>query len=288
MVKTYVLAPNFATAPDGAIKLGHVLKNLTEFVAVNRNSIVPISNPNPVDIKDGFTATRAKLLSGELGFFAKVLALVGIGVGASIFYHKSSSDVLSFAKLVTVTFDPTDDYIAETMKLADINIFLANTEYKKPLYLITGLKIGQQGSMQSMTTTAIGGGAEAAAGPPGLPVEAGARLNVARATQEGIAFTNSTDFIVAFRVRKVTFKHGEPRHQAYDSKAVMQGKDGDEIRSTVTFEVSDDVSLGDLSLRAQRSMHEENAGRDDADVDDEETLWILPNVTESETTTEMD
>lgn len=42
MVKTYILAPNWTTAPppDGPIKLGHLLDDLTEFVPINRTKLV--------------------------------------------------------------------------------------------------------------------------------------------------------------------------------------------------------------------------------------------------------
>ena len=126
MVKTYVLAPNWTTAPPpgGPIKLGHVLDDLTELVPLNRDSVVDTSKLlNPIDTKSGFTTSRSRLVSGELGIFARVLGLVGVGGGADAHYKRDRNDVLSCATLDTETFDPTPGYICDTMDLPEIKRF---------------------------------------------------------------------------------------------------------------------------------------------------------------------
>ncbi|KAJ4176208.1 hypothetical protein NW767_015525 [Fusarium falciforme] len=138
MVKTYILAPNWTTAPPptGPIKLGHILDDLTEFVPLNRATIVeiPKSDLNPVDTKHGFSASRSRLVSGELGFFARVLGLVGFGAEAAAYYKKDENDVLSCKKLHTMTFDPTATYIAKSLELPDVKKFMEKSKFKFPLY----------------------------------------------------------------------------------------------------------------------------------------------------------
>jgi hypothetical protein len=71
MVKTYILAPNWTTAPppEGPIKLGHLLDDLMEFTPLNRLNVLdtPKEYVNPVHTQEGFTTSRSRLLSGELG-----------------------------------------------------------------------------------------------------------------------------------------------------------------------------------------------------------------------------
>jgi hypothetical protein len=71
MVKTYILAPNWTTAPppQGPIKLGHLLDDLTEFTPLNRLNVPdpPKEYVNPVHTQKGFKTSRSRLLSGELG-----------------------------------------------------------------------------------------------------------------------------------------------------------------------------------------------------------------------------
>ena len=139
MVKTYILAPNWSTAPppQGPIKLGHILDDLTEFVPLNRHTIVdiPTNALNPVDRKSGFTTSRSKLVSGELGIFAKVLGLVGVGAAADIFYKRDDNDVLSCKHLETMTFDPTASFIADSMTLPDVQSFMQGCKFKAPVYM---------------------------------------------------------------------------------------------------------------------------------------------------------
>lgn len=45
-----------------------------------------------LDHKGGFTATRNKLKSGELGFWAKFIGLEGVGGEASVSAERSDSD----------------------------------------------------------------------------------------------------------------------------------------------------------------------------------------------------
>lgn len=138
MVKTYVLAPNWTTAPPphGPIKLGHILDDLTEFVALNRHSVleIPEDDKNPVDTKSGFTTSRGELVSGGLGIFAKLLGQLGVGAGPDIYYKKNKNDVLTCKTLDTITFDPTAEYIAESMQLPRVHQYMKFRQFKDPVY----------------------------------------------------------------------------------------------------------------------------------------------------------
>ncbi|KAL2679254.1 hypothetical protein Neosp_010021 [[Neocosmospora] mangrovei] len=275
MVKTYVLAPNWTTAPppDGPIKLGHVLDDLTEFVPLNREEVTEIEPKylNKTDTKDGFTTSRSKLVSGELGIFARVMGLVGFGAGADMYYRKDMNDILSCKRLDTITFDPTAKYIADTMARDEIQGFMEGCKFNLPVYMITGLKVGRGASLQSSTNIDRGVKLDGGLQAPGSPVEIGGKAGVAVNKGESESWTGSTDFIVAFRARKIWYHHEALKSMTNLDKVVMQ--DGTPIQkgSNMTLKVDDEISVEDLVVDASLMMHK--------DVEDgEEVTWIIPNV----------
>ncbi|KAL1848857.1 hypothetical protein Daus18300_013469 [Diaporthe australafricana] len=268
MVKTYILAPNWTTAPppDGPIKLGHLLDDLTEFVPINRTEMIDTSGLlNPLDTKTGFTASRGKLISGELGFAAKVIGLVGVGVGADIYYKKDKNDVLSVKKLITMTFDPTDEYIADTMKLAPVQKFMRGSKFRVPVFMITGLKIGRGEQQQLGKGRQAGRGADALREPRGAQRHGG---------HQSESWDGSSPFIVAFRVRKIWYRHGDIKHAAHNERVVMQ--DGAAVYSepTLTLAVDDDVTPAevseDMDLTVEKDV--EDGG------DGEQEQWVIPKM----------
>ncbi|KAK2608931.1 hypothetical protein QQS21_002507 [Conoideocrella luteorostrata] len=273
MVKTYILAPNWTTAPppDGPIKLGHLLDDLTEFVPLNRDSIVtiPPGHLNKLDTKDGFRTSRTNLLSGELGVFAKVVGLVGIGVGADMYFHKDKSDVLSCRTLDTMTFDPTADYIIDAMNLPEVKTYMQGSKFKAPLYMVTGLKIARGGSLDSNSSQEKGIRLEGGLNPPVTPVELEVKGRIAKEKTEAESWKGSTDFIVAFRVRKIWYQRGEYKNKAYNKNVVMQ--DGTPIYQglDLTLQMEDDVPLLEV-------LSDQTLTTDKEFENGEEVNWIIP------------
>jgi hypothetical protein len=275
MVKTYILAPNWTTAPppDGPIKLGHVLDDLTEFVPLNREEIVdiPAKHLNKVDTKDGFTMSRSKLLSGELGVFARVMGLLGVGAAADMYYRKDKNDVLTCRTLDTMTFDPTAKYIADTMALDEINTFMKGCRFKAPVYMITGLKIGRGAALQSSSSTDGGLKLEGGLQPPQSPAQIGLKGGVAVKKADGESWTGSTDFIVAFRARKIWYHHGDLKNTASKHKVVMQDGTPAHTGPDLTLQADDEIPLEDIFTDVPLTTN--------TDVEDgEEVNWIVPNV----------
>ncbi|OAL03887.1 hypothetical protein IQ06DRAFT_112344 [Phaeosphaeriaceae sp. SRC1lsM3a] len=279
MVKTYILAPNWTTAPppDGPIKLGHILDDLAEFVPVNRTKVVDIPKEwlNPLDTKSGFTASRSKLISGELGFIAKVFGLVGIGAGADMYYKKDKNDVLSCAKLITMTFDPTDDYIADSMKLPEVNKFMRGCKFKSPVFMVTGIKIGRGGALQSSSSTDKGIKIEGGLAPPGSPAQLGGKAGIQSTNQEGESWEASSPFIVAFRVRKIWYRRadefGDIKNKAHNERVVMQDGAVTQNESPLVLVLDDEVTPSDVSESIHLTV--------DKDIEDgEEVQWVIPSV----------
>ncbi|KAM0425637.1 hypothetical protein ACHAPT_009169 [Fusarium lateritium] len=277
MVRTYILAPDWTTAPppDGPIKLGHILDDLTELVPLNRRSVVeiPDEDKNPDDTKSGFTTSRSELISGELGVFARVLGLVGVGAGADVYFKKDKSDVLSCKRLDTVTFDPTADYIAQSVELPEVSKFMSSGRFKDPVYMVTGLKIAREASLQSSQSKEKGVRLDGGLSPPGAPAQIGGKAGLSTASAQGESWEGSTDFIVAFRVKKIWYHRGDPeelRNKTHHDKAVMQ--DGSaKAENAMVLMSDDDVTLEDVFSEDLTTETEVDGGQ-------EEVVWILPKV----------
>ncbi|KAI3547302.1 hypothetical protein CSPX01_03739 [Colletotrichum filicis] len=273
MMKTYILAPNWTTAPppDGPIKLGHFLDDLTELVPVNRHGIVdiPIELLNKIDIKDGFQSSRSRLLSGELGFFAKVIGLFGSGAGAGVCSNKDKNDILSCERLETMTFDPTAEYIAESMELPEVARYMKGCRFKEPLYMVTGFKIGRGGSLQSKSSQNRSLKLECGLNPPGSPFNIEGKVGIAREETESEVWKGSTDFIVAFRVRKIWYQKGDIKNKAHKKNVVMQDGAQAKDSSDMSLQASDDIHQKDVSREVELTTVQ-------TDDDEGGESWILP------------
>jgi hypothetical protein len=95
---TYYLPPNFSTPPPpgGPFHLGTVLQDFEtkeQMRPLNQRD-QRIAFPEKFsDHKGGFTATRERLKSGELGIWAKFMGLHGVGGEASISAERSDFDM---------------------------------------------------------------------------------------------------------------------------------------------------------------------------------------------------
>lgn len=105
---TYHLPPNYSTPPPpkGPFHLGTVLRDFDK-----KEQMRPLNHGEGqrviilekyTDQKGGFTATRKKLKSGELGLWAKFMALEGVGGEACMSAERSDSDRYDSQNLIAV------------------------------------------------------------------------------------------------------------------------------------------------------------------------------------------
>ncbi|UPK95395.1 hypothetical protein LCI18_006330 [Fusarium solani-melongenae] len=277
MVKTYILAPNQTTAPNDLIRLGHLLDDITdirEFEPLNPDDIVPIDKTR-TNFKIGFTSSRQKLISGEFGVFAKILGLIGLGAGARVYDGKDKDSILSCKILETQTFSPNKAYIEKCMKLPDVDNFMQGAKYKAPVYLVTGLKIGRGASFQSGSSISRGAALEAGISVPGAPVEIGPSAGVHLTRAEGESWEGSTDFVVAYRVKRIQYRQGEIEVKTNTTKAVMQDGSATHQGPAMSLDISDDVPMSEITTRAILAKEKDLEGEVN-DEEPEEVYWVVP------------
>jgi hypothetical protein len=212
MKPTYHLPPNFSTPPPptGPFHLGTVVRNFErreQMRPLNQSaeSRLPIPKVFP-DHKGGFEATRAQLKSGKLGLWAEFIGIDGIGAEASISAERSDNDMYKFASVDTEYFFPPPTYISQCMELSNVQDYLRGDNYKKPVYLITGLKVAKGASVRLEKVTKVVAKAKVGLhNPGGTNIQAGPRVEGTIENSPVFAFTESSDIVVGIQCFKLYY-----------------------------------------------------------------------------------
>jgi hypothetical protein len=164
MVSHYFLASGFdiLPPPNGSLELGHVVDDPTSDFPLNpisRRAISKVYGPDN-NYKDGFKATRKQLRDGKAGIWTK---LFEASAKLSISHAKSQNDVFTVKRMQTMYFNPDRTYVEETMQAEDVKEWAESTRYKKPVFMITGLKIAKGACWSHSATDSHGVEMEAAA-----------------------------------------------------------------------------------------------------------------------------
>ncbi|KAF2106154.1 hypothetical protein BDV96DRAFT_591532 [Lophiotrema nucula] len=236
---TYHLPPNFSTAPPpkGPFHLGTVLKNFEQkeqMVPLNQGTDKRIKIDTEIysDHKGTFTATRIQLKSGELGLWAKVMGIQGIGAEANISAARNATDTYSFDDLDTEYFHPTSNYISSCIALPDVDGYFRGGRYKKPVYLITGLKVAKGVTVKVERSHNIEGKISAGINTPDGSVQVGPKAGAKVENTPGYAFTESSDIVVGIQCLKL-----------YHHKTRLFGRsvlESDYVTTGATFHGDDD------------------------------------------------
>ncbi|KAI1330205.1 hypothetical protein F5Y16DRAFT_363417 [Xylariaceae sp. FL0255] len=219
---TYHLPPNFSTPPPpaGPFHLGTVIKDFDR-----KEQMRPLNHGKDKDGKDkrisipeggvyqdhtgGFEATRSKLKSGELGIWAEFVGIEGIGSEASLSAKRSATDMYKFSSVDTEFFYPSPGYISQCMALADVREYMKLWKYKKPVYLITGLKVAKGASVRLEGDNEFKGKMGLSLNNPlGSAIQAGPRAERTVEDNHTLAFTESSDVVIGIQCLKIYYKTG--------------------------------------------------------------------------------
>lgn len=283
MKATYHLPANFSTPPppDGPFHLGTVVRAFEK-----REQMQPLNQcsedrlPIPRgeiydDHKDGFKAIRTNMKSGELGIWATALGFDGFGAEASLSGSLSDNDTYTFASVHTQFFYPAPSYISKCMDLPDVRDYLVGSNYKKSIFLVTGLKIARGAAVQlehgrsveSKTMVGVDN-------PGGVNVQFGPRVGGELEDASMIGFEDSSDIVVGIQCYEIRHKKGllsrevTLQHSLYTKGAIFVEDDREQRQ-------------GDLDTYQLVSPEEHDwagAGQDFRSVrdGDMEELWVVP------------
>ncbi|CAG9990476.1 unnamed protein product [Clonostachys byssicola] len=209
---TYHFPPNFSTPPPphGPFHLGTVLRdfeNKEQMQPLNQGEIQRVAIPSTekyTDHKGGFTATRKNLVRGERGLWAKFMALQGVGGEASLSTEQNDSDIYEFGSVETEFFYPTAKYISDCLNLSDVEDYLNGSRYKKPVYLVTGVKFAEGVAVRLEKKMNVQGKLELGAHiPGGLGIHIGPKAEGKLEDEPLYVFTESSDIVVGIQCLKI-------------------------------------------------------------------------------------
>jgi hypothetical protein len=226
-----------------------------------------------LDHKGGFEATRSRLKSGEFGFWAKLIGVDGIGGEASISASRSETDTYKFNSVDTEFFYPSPNYISQCMGLSDVEDYIKGWEYKKPVYLVTGIKVAKGVSVRVEGAAKMEGKLEL--GLNCCEIQAGPRAEAKVENKPVSVFTASSDIVVGIQCLKIYYKTSwfgggkQRREEVYTHSATFLDNDNRELQKEQphNFIVAGLEDYKNPFFVAHQQPTEEG---------EEDEIWILP------------
>ncbi|KAM0546215.1 hypothetical protein ACHAPJ_011001 [Fusarium lateritium] len=222
----YFYAPTWDSPPNGPIKLGNVISSV-------KRPDQPLFCYPPSEDTDIFKTekksvqyAKEKLKSGRFSILTKFLSVFGFGVDVGAEVERSDEETFVFQTLETTHFIPTAAYLQKCIEADRVRRHLEISRFRKPVYVITGLKVVTGAEANTLKSRTLGGnlsaevdgtvwsgGAVPIGGGPGIE---GKVTNSQRTKWEG-----SSDFVFAVRLSKVVVKKGEINEEEYRKGAML-------------------------------------------------------------------
>ena len=258
--KSYFLAPNFDSPPDGPIRLGNIL--ISPFKP--EESLIPPSLPLSIAIysttNENWYAEKGASSNTKIGIYAKFIDIVtGIGADASISRDKSTVNKYEFSRVETHFFVPSEEFVQEMMANPKVKEFLVKKKFRENVYMITGIKTAFGAKVTKTKTKGRGGafkgGFDGSAAL--VPVEAGPDINFSTKGNETSGFEGG-DFVFAYRLKEIAYRKRQVRSNDFDKGALLGlEKKFKELKKDVEATAADVEVLG---------ISEDDVGAEDVDA----------------------
>lgn len=144
----------------------------------------------------------------------------------------SDDETLHFSTITTTQFHPSAPWIQSHCVDASpaVQRWFERSRFRKPLYLITGLKI-VSGDKSAATKTTRGGGADVEATVDGtvwsagaVPLGGGPSVEVHQNSTKGVKWGNGGDFVLAFRVKRLRVTKRGVQEVDFTRGSVLENK----------------------------------------------------------------
>ncbi|KAM0490183.1 hypothetical protein ACHAP8_011810 [Fusarium lateritium] len=226
----YFYAPTWDNPPNGPIKLGNVISSVKEphrprfyYPPTDDSDITKLE-------KKSVQYTKEKLKSGRFSILTKFLSVFGFGVDIGAEIERSDQETFFFKTLETTQFIPTAAYLQKCVEAETVRRYLEITRYRKPIYIITGLKTVTGAEANTLKSRTVGGnlavevdGTVWSGGT--VPIGGGPGIESKTTTSEGTKWEAGGDFVFAFRVSKVVVKKiGDLNEEEFRKGAMMDGE----------------------------------------------------------------
>ncbi|ETS87208.1 hypothetical protein PFICI_01036 [Pestalotiopsis fici W106-1] len=274
----FFYAPTWDWPPEGPIKLGNVIRAVGEPEQPLFTAPLPAASEVFTSEKFNVEYTKEKLREGRFSILTKFLSILGVGINVGADWQDSNAELYGFKSVETTQFIPKEDYIQKCIEADAVRLYLDRSRYRKPVYIITGIKTVYGARAKSYKHKQHGGevgiavdGTIWSGGTAPLSVEPGVggkRVTTTETTWEG-----SSDFVFAFRVHKI---HVNRKTQAVDeshdyTKGALLDSKTDKIRD----------ALPDIFILSQEDPKPSDENHDEGEFTegDRVVLCAIPRVT---------
>ncbi|KAH6716523.1 hypothetical protein DL95DRAFT_386890 [Leptodontidium sp. 2 PMI_412] len=234
-VKTYIPSPNWdIPATSSLVKLGAIIKDPRNPESVLKSSSEVIIPDTAIQhgAKTLWSTTSTEITSGKLGLWAQCLQIVGLGGDVSFNALKSVLEEHKFETLDTTYFVPesVEGFLEKRVRDEYTQAYFEATSFRKPLFMISGIKIARGGVVESELKKEVGAEGKVGADLTALavPITIGPELAWQKERSRSVKWAGSTDYVFAYRLVRIKCKkHGEFKVEGYNKGGVF-GEDEDD------------------------------------------------------------
>lgn len=281
-IKLYLLVPHHDVPADGPLVLGTIITDLRDPDSLNEGAVVGIP---PENIHTTHKYEWEETIEFDEGANTGVCAryISALLFGGSLSGHSEARSVIQyrFLDLETKYFSPTQEYMEHAVNKRKVRMYLEGSRFA-PVYMITGLKIGRGPDSQVTSNksynresnvktrfTGNSAGSESAVDSRNVTLhQSGAKR---------ITFRGSSDFVIAYRLAKITFQKNADgtlhmKSEKYTAGALL----GEELESSRRDEIPLSVSFeGDAAIRYELSEEKETLAMAIDEEDDHECEYFI-------------
>ena len=205
-----------------AIRLGDVIESPWSPEEALNDGPPPALKPGLLrrQIEESWSWTKETELYRGGGIFASFLQVLGIGGDVEVTRANTNVDLYEVDRMVTEEFLPDKQYLRQCIEDPGVRDMFVGPSRKSELYMVTGIKIAY-GAIKAAETMKERGfrakiGVDASA--LGVPVALGPQGHWSSRVTESLT-ADKSDFVFAFKLRRLKFKKGELTGQAFDRGA---------------------------------------------------------------------
>jgi hypothetical protein len=205
-----------------AIRLGDVIESPWSPEEALNDEPPPAIKPGLLrrQTEESWSWTKETELSRGGGVFASFLQVLGIGGDVEGTRANTNLDLYEVDCMVTEEFLPDKQYLRECIEDPGVRDMFVGPSRKSKVYMVTGLKIayGATKAAEMMRERSIRAKIGVDASALGAPVALGPQGHWSSRVTESLT-ADKSDFIFAFKLRRLRFKKGELTGQAFDRGA---------------------------------------------------------------------
>lgn len=228
---------------------------------------VPAEDDTSKSTKTGFEWTRERDKEKKFGVWTKFLSVL-LGGGIDIGHRRTTSihDLYTFKEMTTKESFPTNAYLEKMVRDGPVRKYLERFDFEKPVYVVVGIKAVSGTTVKQVLKKERSTDFKVSfdATQTGTPVSLGPEVKVGNKDGDTVGFTGSSDFVFAFRIRKIVVNRNFEIEEIDDeTEGTALGRDDEEGDYEIVVKGLEDSDSGAADIRGS---NEEIAEEDDEPV----------------------